>query len=277
VFYLFTKKRYGFVAALMSLALLVSFAPFYGNGRPVQGEVAGLVFLVLGALCLLYWEEHNFKSKEWALSSGLALGLAAATKPIYLIVLSAALVVTLLLCFKRFQDKRDLLIAVAGFLLPILLWLVMTFPTIDHMIKGFSTYFFLSGNHNSGLSGMETVRQNSLRFFTESTPILFLILFLTTAVSFALRYFKKTPAGVAFTSTHAGQGTGCNESGGTVTCELGNLANGADATMTLVTSVVASPPGAISNTVTVTANESDPNLANNTVLAVTALRPPHDG
>src|SRR3989344_2819702 len=44
-FFLFVKKLYGFWPAIFSILLLISFSPFYGNGRPVQGEVPGLVFL----------------------------------------------------------------------------------------------------------------------------------------------------------------------------------------------------------------------------------------
>ena len=61
LFYLFVKKRYaekyGLLPAILSVLMLVTFGPFYGNGRPVQGEVPGLVFLVLGSLLLLYFEK----------------------------------------------------------------------------------------------------------------------------------------------------------------------------------------------------------------------------
>lgn len=87
VFYFFTiklyGKKYGFYPSLASILLLISFAPFYGDGRPVLGEVPALFFLVLGSLSLLYLEEDNFQSKKLAVLSGLAFGLSASVKPIF--------------------------------------------------------------------------------------------------------------------------------------------------------------------------------------------------
>ena len=56
------------------------------------------------------------------------------------------------------------------------------------------------------------------------------------------------------------QGT-CTPMGGSVECSLGTLANGATATITILIQPLVS---SLTNIVTVTANESDPNLANNT-------------
>ena len=40
--YLAIKKRYGLNQSLLSIALLVTFPPLYGNGKSVLGEVPGL-------------------------------------------------------------------------------------------------------------------------------------------------------------------------------------------------------------------------------------------
>jgi uncharacterized repeat protein (TIGR01451 family) len=77
------------------------------------------------------------------------------------------------------------------------------------------------------------------------------------------------PAGVTFVSATSSQGT-CTNASGTVTCTVGNLANGASATITInVTTSVT--PGSITNTATVTGNEPDPNTANNRASAVTQV------
>ena len=72
------------------------------------------------------------------------------------------------------------------------------------------------------------------------------------------------PAGVTFVSATPSQGS-CSESGGTVTCDLGNLANGASATVAIVVTTTAA--GSISNTATVHASETDPNTGNNSATA----------
>ncbi|HEX3820228.1 MAG TPA: C25 family cysteine peptidase [Candidatus Sulfotelmatobacter sp.] len=56
------------------------------------------------------------------------------------------------------------------------------------------------------------------------------------------------------------QGT-CSEAGGVVTCQIGTMANGATVTVTILTQP--GQPGMISNTATVTADQTDPNPSNN--------------
>ncbi|MBI3990371.1 MAG: carboxypeptidase regulatory-like domain-containing protein [candidate division NC10 bacterium] len=75
------------------------------------------------------------------------------------------------------------------------------------------------------------------------------------------------PPGVTFVSASAG----CRRSGNTVTCNLGPLANGATATVTIV---VKSPTaGTITNTATGRGIEADPNPASNTATTGTTVKP----
>ena len=75
-----------------------------------------------------------------------------------------------------------------------------------------------------------------------------------------VRVTDAVPAGTAFVSATPSQGS-CANSAGTVTCELGTLANGTAATVTLT--VTANQGGAISNTASVSADADDPNNGNN--------------
>jgi uncharacterized repeat protein (TIGR01451 family) len=68
------------------------------------------------------------------------------------------------------------------------------------------------------------------------------------------------PSAVTYLSVNTNVGT-CSESGGTVTCLLGTMANASTATITILT--LAGAPGVVSNTATVTADQSDSNLGNN--------------
>src|SRR5262249_50930017 len=74
------------------------------------------------------------------------------------------------------------------------------------------------------------------------------------------------PTGVTFVSAS----TGCTNGSGTVTCTVGALASGANATETIV---VTAPNngGAITNTATVAGQLGDPNTANNTATATTTV------
>src|SRR5262249_57098992 len=74
------------------------------------------------------------------------------------------------------------------------------------------------------------------------------------------------PTGVSFVSARSG----CVNSSGTVTCTVGALANGANATATIV---VTAPNngGTITNTATVAGQQGDPNTANNAASATTTV------
>jgi hypothetical protein len=79
------------------------------------------------------------------------------------------------------------------------------------------------------------------------------------------------PSGVTYSSTTVSQGTS-SASGGTVTCNLGNL--GVGATATIAISVIAQSPGAIINTATVTTASTDLYLADSTTANATTVRTP---
>jgi len=84
------------------------------------------------------------------------------------------------------------------------------------------------------------------------------------------------PANVHFNSVTSSQGT-CSRSsttnpapkGGTVTCKLGDLANGAKASITIV--VTATTPGTLGNTANVSGTEPDSDASDNSATATTTV------
>ncbi|MHB8521187.1 MAG: IPT/TIG domain-containing protein [Limisphaerales bacterium] len=81
----------------------------------------------------------------------------------------------------------------------------------------------------------------------------------------------RLPAGVVFVSAASTRGS-CTQTNGVVTCSLGALPRGNGATMTIV--AIPTTVGTITNTATITANETDPSPANNTATAVTTVTAP---
>jgi uncharacterized repeat protein (TIGR01451 family) len=69
------------------------------------------------------------------------------------------------------------------------------------------------------------------------------------------------PSAVTYESVISNVGT-CSEADSTVTCLLGTMANAATATVTIVT--MAGAPGVVTNTATVSADQTDPVTSNNT-------------
>jgi len=88
------------------------------------------------------------------------------------------------------------------------------------------------------------------------------------AAATGVRVTDPLPPAVNFVSAESSQGT-ISQSGGVVTCNVGTLAGGATATVTI--RVVPSALGNITNTVTVARNESDPDVADNTAVTVTRV------
>ncbi len=82
------------------------------------------------------------------------------------------------------------------------------------------------------------------------------------------------PAGVTFVQAVSSQGN-CSETGGTVTCLLGTLADDVSATVTIT--VTADTAGGLSNTVSVSADEIDSNAVDNAVTLSTTVLPDQDG
>ena len=82
------------------------------------------------------------------------------------------------------------------------------------------------------------------------------------------------PAGVTHELATPSQGS-CSETGGTVTCLLGDLANGDSVSVVIM--VTADSPLILSNTVSAGADEIDRNRSNNAVTLVTTILPDTDG
>lgn len=82
---------------------------------------------------------------------------------------------------------------------------------------------------------------------------------------------QNLPAGVTYVSATPSVGS-CGESGGVVTCNLGNIANGGSATVTVV--ITTGGVGTITSTASVTSSTSDPNAGNNDASEDTSVATP---
>lgn len=83
------------------------------------------------------------------------------------------------------------------------------------------------------------------------------------------------PAGASFQNGSISSGGTCANASGIVTCSIGSLENTATATVTLVVTAPATAGSSI-NTATVSANQTDPNLTNNTIVLEVSVTLPVD-
>lgn len=184
--YSFVKKENSQSAALWSIALIVTFSPFYGNGKAVLGEVPGLVFFLAGLLLL----PSVFERKKLFLA-GLFFGLAAATKPFFLIIGVALLLGELINGFSGDKIKQSLIRLIyigIGAFLPLLVWVTTIMPRVS--LSGLKSTLSFYSNSYAAQSFLPLVLKNAARFFSETTP-----LHLTLLIVFSLYAWYKSARG----------------------------------------------------------------------------------
>jgi len=171
VSYFFIKKLYGFRIAVLSSFLLATFPPLYGNGKAVLGEVPGLFWLISGALIYLAYQDS--KERKFLFFSAFFWGMAASTKPSYLLFgLSVLFILVFLWLKQKIIDLKTVILFCFIFSLPIFLWIFLSLDFSS--LNGFrETLSFFSNSY--GVSSFEPLK-NLLRFATESTPIHFTFL-----------------------------------------------------------------------------------------------------
>src|SRR3989338_6559005 len=188
-FFVLNKKLYNQSTALLSTLLLITFAPLYGNGRNLLGDVPGLFFMTLGLIGFLYWEKSEFKNNLPALIAGLGFGLAVAAKPNFL-VLGSGILIALILNIKIIKKQiKQCFIFVLGGLTPIFWWAYAQSVSIDMTTSLFKYYTNPYAKEDVAF----LVLPNLIRFITESTPLYFTFLSITLilAIIFKLKQKQK--------------------------------------------------------------------------------------
>ncbi len=125
--YALVRKIYGPTLGLMALGLLATFGPLYGNGKSVLGEVPGLLFVALSILCFEARKSAGRYSGVYLVLSGLTAGLAAATKP-YFLVFPVAIAIAVIVEYVRKSIRiKDISILAISAIVPIAIWLALQF------------------------------------------------------------------------------------------------------------------------------------------------------
>ncbi len=219
--YFLVKKLYSKEAAIMSVALIVSFTPFYGNGKDVLGEIPGLFYFLCALIGLArsdFLNAQSIKAAEnpadeifrrgrakfsqrsekilglrkfqmrdfwWLIAAGFFVGLSAATKPFFLLVPIAILIGEIIFGWRNFPNLiKRLLLMFLGALLPIVAWLYTILPSFTFV--GFKSAVFYYSNSYASENISQLILQNFLRFFKETTPIHFAFLFLISLAAWIL-------------------------------------------------------------------------------------------
>lgn len=180
VLFLYARKAIGGTAAWFGFFFLVFFAPIYGNGRNVLGEIPGLLYILLALLPLMRGGELT---RNRALLAGIGAGLAFASKPIFILFLLALLVVCLLRC-RELKLKKVFVFGLLGVLIPIAFWIFTQFDnaTLSRVL----TVYANPHDANVGSAIVDNVK----RLFIEMQPLYFLSALFIWITSYIVRRFR---------------------------------------------------------------------------------------
>lgn len=170
------------VILLSSLALLATFAPIYGDGRNVLGEIPGLLWLVL-ALIFVHRIDKGDTQKINFIGAGVFFGLTLVTKPVF-IMLGPALLF-LLWKFRKQGGAGSWSLAILALIVPVLIWLPIQFHG-DTVSNIFSIY---ANPHSTDV--MSSIVSNFTRFFTEFQPMYFFGSMVVWYASIVVRWRRK--------------------------------------------------------------------------------------
>lgn len=192
VAYLLIRKSYGVLVAFFSLALLVSFAPIYGHGKNVLGEIPGLFFFLCFLLFVRKIEISGSSKILFFILTGIFAGLSMSTKPIYLDLLSLSLVIGFIAYRSKKFPIRKVCILGSVIIAMILVWIFIHFSG-DNFSSIISNYY---GNpdHQPLLA---TIKGNLLKFLKEFQLVYFSLTMLIWTVTIYLR--QKLKSKISFT------------------------------------------------------------------------------
>lgn len=180
VLFLYAHKAIGGRAAWIGFFFLVFFAPIYGHGRNVLGEIPGLLFMLLALLPLV---RRGELTRGGALLVGIGAGLAIASKPIFILFLPALL----LACVSRREElklKKVFVFGFLGILIPLALWV---FTQFDHATLSRVLAVYANPHDVNIWSAIAT---NVKRLFTEMQPLYFFGALAVWVTSYAVRRFR---------------------------------------------------------------------------------------
>lgn len=168
-FFSLAKKLRGSLVAYGGTALIATFAPFYGNGRSVMGEIPGFLFFLLSFYAL---------ERKKPCLSGILLGLAVVSKPSVFVFLIPAYSLVLLCGSVAWREKLVALLRLGlGSLLALLPWLAIY---AGELTRGgiWENIFnhFKNPYQEAGISAWTNISHNLGTFFQSTTLLYFTVL-----------------------------------------------------------------------------------------------------
>ncbi|MDO8564853.1 MAG: glycosyltransferase family 39 protein, partial [bacterium] len=176
------KRLWGPRVAYFGTLLFATFAPFYGNGRSVMGEIPGFLFFLLS---FYFFEKRKF------LVSGILLGLAVVSKPSVFVFLIPAYTLAVLFSGGAWKSRfLNLCKLGASSLLALVPWLVIYSGEISRGgLAGNIIAHFKNPYSEAGASALQNIAHNLPTLATSTTLLYFWVLL---AGVVAALFFERT-------------------------------------------------------------------------------------
>lgn len=178
--YALLRRKLSGWTLLTALLLIAFFAPLYGHGKSVLGEIPGVAYLLLSFVFLTRIIEGKRNPREFVLA-GLFVMLAMVTKPIFVLIAPALVIALFVYCRELFSSRKEIFVYCAALLVPFIIWILVQFKG-DSLTDIVSLY----SNPNNVRLG-DAVAANIKRFMTEAQPMYTLALFLAWTISGIVR------------------------------------------------------------------------------------------
>jgi len=172
VTWLMVRKKWGDLPALLSLALLVTYAPLFANGKMILAEIPGLLFLALGFF-FLRSEIGPPKGGATSFVPYIFFGLFAASKLSFVAVFIPTLLVGLI--WAVWKRQVELKQAIYSFAITCLIALPTLYMSLSAKIG------LQLANPYGQVSHLQTIISNLKLFLSSSTLWHFLLLVLVAS------------------------------------------------------------------------------------------------
>lgn len=185
--YLLARRLFGAPYALGAIALVATFAPLYGNGKSVLGEVPGLFFLTLSLLSFERSISDGRKSRLGFVLAGLFAGLCVSTKPIFLLFIPAIALAFFIKWRKGKLALMDFFYFAISATAPLIFWFCVQFGFNESVASILSFY----ANPFQEKNAYSAIFENLRHFVSDSGPIYLLIMLSFWFIGIILRRRKQ--------------------------------------------------------------------------------------
>ncbi len=185
--FLLVRRLSGNGLALMSLLLISTFPPLYGNGKAVMGEMPGLFFMVLTLYLFNLITVYPSRKTLLLILTGISAGIFMATKVSFILFAPALIVAAIIEWRRGHLSLKDIGLTALSIVAPLAVWLLIKFLPGESIstILG----FYANPSRVNDITG--TVLRNIKTLFSDTSTIYTMSMLVIWASALWVRFYRK--------------------------------------------------------------------------------------